>query len=116
MEAIKINIEIDPKDLEDLSSQPEKHMSKGSHHQHFSLDGGKFEECVNVMASESTIRNVLRETSREISMAVNNILEDVSLREDKRLMNTAQAHAIGKVMKEWRDFVKELASFEKRFK
>lgn len=112
-EAIKINIEIDPRDIEGFHSESHNNTSK---RKEISVDGGKFEEYVRVLANESIIAEPLKEASREIHRMVYDILEDVSLREDKRMINTAQSHAINKVMKEWRAFVREISDFEKRFK
>jgi hypothetical protein len=115
-EAIKISVEIDPKDIEGAHAEPEIQRGPPLRPGIRAGDGGKFESYVRELNSRSHLSPELSEIARSINEAVVNILDSVALREDKRESHAAQHAASGKVLREWRSFLRELSDFERRFK
>jgi len=113
-EAYKISIEIDDEGGQDTQIQQPSPQPQ-SKSLELPVDSGLFGKYVDEMSKDSKAEGVLREAAGEINRIVTNVLEDVSIREDKREVLTAQHHIIEKVLREWRAFLREFAMFENRF-
>jgi hypothetical protein len=105
-EAIKISLEIDPKDLGVQASTPAP-QSVG--------ESGNFGKYVDELASGSPLASVLRETAEGLHRSIEESLEDLALREDKREFNAGLSRANSNVLRSWRAFLRELKEFEGRF-
>jgi len=119
-EAFKISVEIDPEDIKGMqgaAEQPSGMMSPKEKVDHNKTESsGKFGQYVAELAHGSRVKLELSEMACKLNETVQDILEDVALREDKRAYNTAESHAMGRVLREWRVFLRELGAFERRFK
>lgn len=111
-EAIKISVEIDPNDYVDGGSEP---VSRPVQHESRNQHGGKYSDYVSELHAGSHMSSQLSEMAVSINGTMNNILESVGTRGDKRESITAEHHANGKVLREWRSFLRELAQFQARF-
>lgn len=112
-EAIKISLEIDPSDVEGLHREPERLGRPPGVPQ---PSGGSFESYVRELNVGSRAEGRLLEAAREVNRVVSEVLEDVGLREDRREAMAAQHHAVGRVLREWRAFLRSLSEFEGRFR
>ena len=120
-EAIKINIEIDPKDLEGMHSEPEmqgppeppRNESNRGDCDH--REGGKFGEYVDELNSSSRLKSELRKVATRLSEVMDDVIDETALREDKREYRAAQYNST-KTLREWRAFLRGLGAFERRFK
>lgn len=110
-EAIKISVELDPKDIEGMHPEPEQEIKREDK----SLINKRFENYVKDISCNSALYESLLETSRELGITINDIMEDLSILENKREFNAAEHMANEKIMRSWRVFLRELNDFQNRF-